>query len=368
MPPQVDWAFVVPAVALLLILTGVALAARRKMPWATIGWLWFIGMLVPVIGIVQIGRMAMADRYSYLPSIGLFIAIVWTIYELTKAWPQKKLVPVLGGGALAACLAITETQISFWQNSGTLTQHAIDVDPGNFVAHQNLGMFLFRQHRPDLAIEELARANDLHAQDPGILNSLAFVLMDLHEPEKAEAALKETLQINPNDAQALCTLGTLAIGKGQITNGLAQIQKSVDLKPDRPEYRYELARGLVAANRLPEALKEYRATLQLDPDYKPALKELAWLLATCPQPELRNGKEAVAIAKHLTETVGRNDPSVLSIADAALAESGNFKDAIGTAEFERLLYLRLGDTNAAAMTEKRMELYRQSKPFHTGQK
>jgi tetratricopeptide (TPR) repeat protein len=365
MPPQVDWTFVIPAIALLLILTGVALAARRKMPWTTVGWLWFVGMLVPVIGLVQVGRMAMADRYSYLPSIGLFVAITWTIYEFTKSWAEKKLVPTFAIGALIALVAIAETQISFWQNSGTLTQHAIDVDPNNYVAHQNLGMFLFRQHRPDLAFEELSRANELHPQDPGILNSLAFVLMDLHEPQKAEAALKETLQINPNDAQALCTLGTIAIAKGKTAEGIAQIQKSVGIKPDRPEYRYELARALLAAHRLADALKEYRNTLQVDPNYKPALKELAWLLATAPQPEFRNGNEALKIVQHLTETVGKNDPSILSLADVAQAETGHFTDAISTAEFERLLYLRMGDTNSAALADKRIELYRQNKPFHT---
>jgi tetratricopeptide (TPR) repeat protein len=226
-------------------------------------------------------------------------------------------------------------------------------------------MFLFRQHRPDLAIEELARADELHPHNPGILNSLAFVLLDLHEPDKAETALKEILQTNPNEAQALCTLGTLAIGKGQITNGLTQIQKAVELKPDRPEYRYELARGFLAADRLAEAIKEYRETLRIDPNYKPALKELAWLLATCPQPELRNGKEAVNLAQRLLDSAGKDDPSALSVADVALAESGNFTNAIAAAKFARLIYLQQGDTNSAALTDKRIELYRQQKPFRT---
>lgn len=364
MPPQVDWAFVASAVALLLILTGVALAAWRKMPWATIGWFWFVGMLVPVIGIVQVGHMALADRYSYLPSIGLFIAITWTICEFTKTWSQRKLVPLFGAGALAAYAAISETQISYWQNSGTLAQHALDIDPNNFVAHHKLGMFLFRQHHSDLALEELTRAIDLHPGDPAFYHSVAFVLLDLHEPAKAEAALKQTLQLDPNDALAICTLGTLDVNKGLFAEGIALIKRSIDLKPKQPEFRYELARSLVAANHLAEAIQEYRATLQIDPDYLPAEKELAWLLATCPQPELRNAKEALAIAQRLIDKGGKDDPSILSIADVASGESGDFTNAITFAESARFLYFQRGDTNSAAQADKRIELYRQQKPFH----
>ncbi len=372
-PKPIPWDLVVPSIALLVIVSALVLAAWRKFPWAATGWFWFIGMLLPVIGIVQVGRQGMADRYSYLPSIGLFIAVTWTICELAQKLSsgsarRSARAIFLSAAAIAASATLAvaaHKQISYWQNSATLAQHAIDIDPHNAYVHQNLGMYWFRHDRPDLALQLLRESDRLHPGDPGGLNALGWVLMTQGHTAEAQEKFHEVLKINPNDAQALCTLGTLAVSSGKINEGIDLIRKAVDARPSHTEYRYELAHALVAADHLPEALDQYRTVLHYDPHFLPALKDMAWLLATCPRPEIRNGPEAVSLAERACHITRNNDPQCLNVLDVAYAEAGRFPDAIAAADHERELYMQSGNTNAAMMAEQRITLYHQSKPFHT---
>lgn len=365
-PAPIPWGFVISSIALLIIVTALVIAVWRKFPWAPIGWFWFLGMLLPVIGIVQVGRQGMADRYSYLPSIGLFIAVTWTIWELAQKLGNKKSLVAAIVVLVSAFMAVAaHRQISYWQNSATLAQHAIDVDPGNAYVHQNLAMYWFRHDRPDLAIDLLRESDRLHPGDPGGLNALGWVLMTEGHTAEAQEEFRKVLKVDPNNAQALCTLGTLAVTRGQLNEGLNLIRKAVAARPNRAEYRYELAHALVAADQLSEALEQYRTLLHDDPAYLPAIKDMAWLLATCPRPEIRNGAEAVALAEKACRMTHYTDPQCLNVLDVAYAEAGRFSEAIDVADQERQLYLQTGNTNAATMAEQRIALYHQSKPFHT---
>ncbi|MDB6059463.1 MAG: repeat-containing protein [Verrucomicrobiales bacterium] len=369
-PKPIPWGEVITAVALLLIVTALLLAVWQKFPWAIIGWFWFIGMLVPVIGIVQVGRQGMADRYSYLPSIGLFIAITWTVCELSQKLGNKKtMTSALAIAALliSATLAVAaHRQIRHWQNSATLAQHALDIDPNNAYVHQNLAMYWFRHDRPDLAIQLLREADRLHPGDPGGLNALGWVLMTEGHKAEAEEKFREVLKVKPDDAQALCTLGTIAVTGGKLNEGLNLIREAVAARPANAEYRYELAHALVVSDNLAEALEQYRTVLHYDPHFLPALREMAWLLATCPHSEIRNGAEAVTFAERACQITHNSDPQCLNVLDVAYAEASRFNEAISVASQERELYLQMGNTNAATMADNRITLYKQSKPFHTG--
>jgi Flp pilus assembly protein TadD len=369
-PKPILWGEVTTAVALLVVITALLLAMWRKFPWAIVGWLWFVGMLLPVIGIVQVGRQGMADRYSYLPSIGLFIAVIWTVTELAnRALHTRRLAAttftIVGIAILTPLALAAHRQISYWQNSATLAQHAIDIDPRNGYVHQNLAMYWFRHDRPDLALDLLREADRLHPGDPGGLNALGWVLMSTGHKAEAEEKFHEVLKIKPDDSQALCTLGTLAITSGKLNEGLDLIRKAVAARPTAAEYRYELAHALVVADKLSEALQEYRTVLHYDPHFLPALKDMAWLLATCPRRDIRNGAEAVNLAEQACRITRYNDPQCLNVLDVAYAESGRFSAAINIADQERQLYIQLENTNAAQMAEQRIALYKQSKPFHT---
>ncbi len=369
-PKPVPWTFVFPAIIMLLFVSMLVVGGFRKFPWATIGWFWFIGMLFPVIGIVQVGRQAMADRYSYLPSIGLFIAVTWSIYDLVgrslRERRNAKTILAVVAILISATFAVAAyKQISTWRNSATLAEHALAVDPQNAYVRQNLGMYWFRHGRPDLALQLLQEADEMNPGDPGGLNALGWVLMTQGKIADAKEKFREILRVNPQDAQALGTLGTLAMREGRINEGLDLLRKSVAARPTASEYRFELAHALVMANQLQEAVTEYRTVLKNDPAFLPALRELAWLLATCPQPQLRNGAEAVQLAERACRITKYQDPQCLNVLDAAYAEAGRFPDAIATAEKARQLYIEKRDTNSAAQTSGRISLYQQSKPFHT---
>src|SRR5260370_15290199 len=132
-----------------------AFQLRHAHPWLTIGWLWFLGTLVPVIGIMQVGSQAMADRYTYIPSIGLFIMIVWGVDRLTSQWPRRTaFLSFAGVIVLAACLAFTGIQVRLWKNSEVLFRHALETAPNNGIAHAALAEYLQINNQTDEAIDE----------------------------------------------------------------------------------------------------------------------------------------------------------------------------------------------------------------------
>src|ERR1017187_8674251 len=154
---------IIAAFVLLLVISIGAVAVRRKQPWFLIGWLWYLGMLVPAIGLVQSGLRAHADRYTYLPQIGLYLAIVWTARDLTISWRNGR--QILGVGALsviAALMVRTWKQTSYWRTDEILWERALACTSGNYVAHNNLGYDLAHQGRPAEAIEHYQKALEIN--------------------------------------------------------------------------------------------------------------------------------------------------------------------------------------------------------------
>jgi hypothetical protein len=150
---------IIAAFVLLLVISAGALAARRKQPWFLFGWLWYLGMLVPVIGVLQVGSQAQADRYTYLPQIGLYIALAWAAKDLTVSWRYRR--QVLGVAAtivLAALMVGASLQTSYWRNSESLWTHTLACTSGNYVAHNNFGVMLGKNGNLDEAIHQFQEA------------------------------------------------------------------------------------------------------------------------------------------------------------------------------------------------------------------
>ncbi|HUB87197.1 MAG TPA: tetratricopeptide repeat protein [Verrucomicrobiae bacterium] len=225
------------AALLLAICSTLCVLRARQNPYLATGWFWFLGTLVPVIGLVQVGAASMADRYTYLPSIGLFIAVVWGASDLVGRWPEwKKLLPVAGGIALAGCLAVTSVQLIYWRNSAALFTHTIAVTPGNYSACNflgralddagqraqaiyfytqsveiapdypeaqfNLGMDLWHEKNLPAACEHLASAVNLVPENAEAHYYLGAALMQNNEPDKAAAQFTEALRLKPDFSQA----------------------------------------------------------------------------------------------------------------------------------------------------------------------
>jgi tetratricopeptide (TPR) repeat protein len=320
------------AVLLMAVLTVVALALGRRFRFLPVGWLWFLGMLVPVIGLVQAGGQAMADRYTYLPLIGLFLIIAWGIpAELgrSKTW---RIPLVLGVAAvLAACQAGTANQLRYWVNNKVLFERALAVTRENPFAHVNLAESLADEGDLDGAVKHLAAA----------------------------------LRLSPSSKEAHHSLGGVLMLQGHVDDAIGQFEQALRLDPDYANAHSDLANALMLQGKVEPAIAHCETALRLQPDLADALNNLAWLRATQADPKYRDGKAGVRLAERAAELTGRKNPSMLDTLAAALAEAGEFEEALQTAEEGRKLALSLNETQVAGTIAGHIELFRQHRPFRT---
>ena len=303
-------ASVIAAALLLAGASGFFLSRVRRQPYLVVGWLWFLGTLVPTIGLVQVGPQCMADRYTYIPSIGLFLLIVWGLDALLDPWPPKRrnsgsgilpltgldalldpwppkrlCLPVAGTLALAACLACSCRQLTYWQDSESLFRHAIAVTTDNHIAHINLGKALLELGNPDEAVVHLAKAVRLTPDDPEAQYNLGTALVMQAKPDKAIACFSEALRLNPDYGDAHGNLGITLMRQGKPDQGSAHLAAAVKLKPDDPQLHCNLGLALLELNRPREAADQFSQALRLNPDSAGTHYYLALALVRQDQPQ-----------------------------------------------------------------------------------
>ncbi len=280
-PPPAEWPAVWVAGAALLLagLSALALYRARQAPYLTFGWLWYLGMLVPVIGIVQVGQQAMADRYSYLPLIGLFVAIVWSAAEIPAHWPGTK--SWLAGGAataLAACAVLTWKQTGHWRNSTSLFEHALAVTRDNAVAQNNLGVILLDVGNLAAAEGHFAEALRLRANYPDGLANLGSCRAREGRLEEAGDLFRRSLQLR-RTAAAHYNLANLLTLQGKLEEAETQYEATLRLKPEFAEGWYNLAILETKRARPEKAAQAYAAVLRIEPGHKEAHLSLGAVLA-----------------------------------------------------------------------------------------
>ena len=299
--------------ALLLSLTGAAaLALRRGRPWALAGWLWFLGTLVPVIGFVQVGGQTMADRYSYLPSVGVTLVLVWLAADLSAGLPCRRLMLAVAAGAgIAACVVATSLQLRHWRNSIALFQHTVAVTENNWMAHYNLHL----AYRTSPATAQEAR------EEFQRMAAIIAAIAERHN-RRGVALLREP---------------------GRTAEALAAFEKAIRIKGDEPAPRLNLGRALrQQPGREEEAVAQFRAVLRSDPENGEALLELGRTLATLP------GRldEAIAQLRVALFTLPETAETHAALA-AALARDPRRRTA-AIAEYEKALALDPAHAEAQA--------------------
>ena len=268
------------ALALVAVSTVSVLSAERR-PYIPVGWFWFIGMLVPVIGLVQVGRQATADRYTYVPLIGLFIIVVFGAGEALVRLPQRKYILLLAGGiAIAACIWRTRTQLEYWASSRALWSHALDVTSENELAHFNLGVALQDQNDLDEAIFHFSQAARIEPQNIGARYSLATLLIKNHTA-LGEAAdhLSVVLRSKPDFAEAHNALGIDYLLQGKLDRAKTEFSEAIRLKPDFAGAHNNLGTTLGNQGRIDDAIAEYAQAVRLDPSLTDARINLEFLQA-----------------------------------------------------------------------------------------
>lgn len=263
---------IVGSALLLLGVTVSAFRVRRTHPYIIVGWAWYLLTLAPTIGIIQVGRQSMADRYTYIPLIGLFTACVWGIGEFVGSSGRRaSLIPACAVIVLLA--AGTWIQAGHWRNSGTLWEHAISVTDGNYVAHLNLGKHLADQGDFDTAISHYRQAIEIQPDFELSHYNLGVALSKNGMPDEAIEAYRETLRINPEYVAARVNLAAELQAQGKIDEALAETGGT-----ETAEMHYNTAVGLQRQRRYEEAEAEYRKAIEMDPGFIPAHNNLSVVL------------------------------------------------------------------------------------------
>jgi len=315
---------------LLICITALAIAQRRQRPYFITGWLWYLGMLVPVIGLVQVGWQGRADRYTYLPQIGLYIAATWGVTDLSALYRHQR--AMLGTAAILVIGALTWcawVQAWYWHDSERLFKHALSVTTNNDVADNNLGIVFLGQGKLDEAISLLQTAANLR----------------------------------PNNSPAHENLAKALLQKGRVTDALIHYRKLAELQPDNIEVHNIVGTVLVQQGRVGEGVEEWQKVLAIQPDNGNALSNLAWVFATSPEQPLRDGPKAVELAEQAVRLSGGKIPILLRTLAAAYAESGRFSEAIETAQKGIALANRQGNAGLASELQGNVALYQERRPL-----
>jgi protein O-mannosyl-transferase len=368
--PAQNWAdeLALGAGLLMLAVSAWVTGQRRKRGYLLVGWFWFVGTLVPVIGLVQVGNQTIADRYTYIPALGLFIALAWGADELSRRWSKRHLLlPGAGMVLLLACVVGTRTQVACWKDSGTLFRHALAVTGKNFVAYTNLGNYLARQRDFEGAVKSYRSALEIRPDFPTAWNGLGTALAAQEKYDEAKTAYQAALRFRPRFADAFLNLGLVCALQNNLDEAVSAFSQAVQFRPDNAAAQYQLALALSRQNKTAEAVTHYRMALSAAPDFPEALNNVAWILASSPKPEIRDGREAVWLAQRACALTEYKQALLIGTLAAAYAESGRFAEAVATAEKARALAEQNHEPELAAKNAELIELYRSGKPFRDTQ-
>jgi len=420
------------AFALLAAATAAVILTARRRPYLAVGWLWYLGTLVPVIGLVQVGSQALADRYTYIPLTGLFIIAAWSAGDFCLQ--RRSLKPVAGAAAvllLAAMFACTRNQIRHWENGVTLARRALKVTRDNYAMLNILGNALAKRDRQDEAIRHYRRAIQINPNykeahfnlalelskmgrqdeaishwrralliEPNFVEAHYMLGITLAETGRADEALshyRRALQIKPDYAEAHYNLGNALLIKGRQEEAISHWRRALQIKPEFAKAHNNLAISLAATGRQDEAIRHFRRVLQIDPDYAEAhykvagifeamgrqdeaishyrlavqlqpehpaaINNLAWNLATAPDPALRDPAEALSLARRACELTGHGKPEFLDTLAAAFAAGGRFDEAEKTAEKAEKLAEAAGSEALAREIRNHLEMFKKGRSY-----
>lgn len=317
------------AVFVLLAVTVLVLVARRRRYLLT-GWLWYLVMLLPVIGLLHVGNQSHADRYTYLPQIGIYLMLVWAAADVCARWRFLRVPVTLTAGSVVVGLIFSaRAQAASWQDSESLWRHALAHTTDNIIAEGNLGLALHWKGKDGEALKHFERSLVINRKQPEVLASLGSFYLDLGRVEDSISVLKEALALEPRLGDAHYNLGNTYLAVGEAA----------------------------------QALTHYQRALEIQPDDTQALNNRAWILATWPNPSLRDGPKAVALAERADSLTNKRDQVIAATLAAAYAESGRFVEAERTGE--RALRLALAERNEprALSIRAQLETYKSGNAF-----
>jgi len=259
---------------LLAGLSALAWGERRTRPWLLMGWVWYLVMLLPVVGIIQVGEQAHADRYTYLPQIGIYVAVTW----LVAGWAGKRLAAGLMAVVIAVLMACAWQQAAYWQNSETLWTRTIACTTSNCIAQVNLGTALREMGKADEAMIAYQKALQITSDSVDAHNNLGTILFQKGRIDEAIVHFQKALQIKPDSVEAHLNLGIALMQTGNIDEAITHFQKALQIKPDYAEAHSSLGIALFRKGKVDEAIAHYQKALEINPGYMDARVNLGIIL------------------------------------------------------------------------------------------
>ncbi|PYJ45022.1 MAG: hypothetical protein DME80_04325 [Verrucomicrobia bacterium] len=404
--PQTFPAWEVAASILLLIgLTAAAIALRRGHPYLVTGWFWSLGMLVPVIGVIQVGSQAHADRYTYLPQIGLYLALTWMIADLAKSWRRRWILTATATAVIAFLSWTAWVQASYWREGESLWKHTLAVTGNNETAHSllgdlalekglideaaahyqaavnvwpssptfqaKLGKALLRKGLNDEAVVHFQKAIELasHRTDTEraeLQSDIGNELLQKGLVDEAIVQFQQALELASADRIIHNDYGNALLRKGRVDEAIVQFQKALDSGVEdayAPTIHYNLGNGLRQKKLLSEAVAQYREALKRAPRLVAAQDNLAWTLATAPDASLRNGSQALELATQANQLSGGRDPVILRTLAAAYAENRQFSKAFESAKSALDLAITQRNQALVEALQHDISLYQRGLPY-----
>ncbi len=325
---------VVAATLLLITVTAAACAVRRRHPYVLAGWVWWLVMLAPVAGIIQVGEQSIADRYTYLPSIGLVIAIVWLIADLARPGTARVAAAGAGAAALVALAVATSRHLPAWRDSETIARAAIAAVPGNYMGHLNLGQELAARGDYVEAQREYEAAYRIKPDSPPVLVNLGYAALRNGATDDADAWFRRALAAHPGYAKAVHGLGRVTAARGDVAGALTAYDRALALDPSMLDARADLADALAQTGRIDDAVREYEAVAAVQATYGFELGNLrfrqndaagaieAWRRALAVEPAWADARDNVAVG---LLALGRADEAVPELRRVLDAEPGHFR-------------------------------------------
>jgi tetratricopeptide (TPR) repeat protein len=314
---------VIGALALLALITGWVIWRARRQPYLVVGWLWFVVMLAPTIGLVQVGVQSMADRYTYLPQAGIFIMLVWGLDELLGGQVFGIFVRALGVAlAVAVCAILTARQIAYWDDSGTLFQHAVEVTDNNYLAYNNLGFFLSNKGEAAQAMRYYQRALQINPNFDEAHNNLGFALAGQGRNSEAISEYQAALRLNPGLTEAHNNYGNALANVGRVEDAIREYLTALEENPHHAGTHNNLGNALAQRGQLDQAIEQFRQAIRDQDNYVGAHSNLGNAYAI--QGKFDQAVEQYRIALQLDPS----EPQAHNNLANVLAQQGKFDEAI----------------------------------------
>jgi Tfp pilus assembly protein PilF len=369
-PQLPTWKVASSALALAAISILVIACARRR-PYLATGWLWYLVMLLPVIGLVQVGAQSMADRYSYLSLVGIFIMLTWGISEAadyTNARTGRVLFSMVlrysaAGLLILALAARSWFQVGYWRNTTTLFEHAWQVTKNNYIAFIHLGIVASEEGRFDEALDYYRKTLNICPNYPLVYSEIGTTLLRQGRIDAAIRAFRHSLNMKPDNPRVYNNLGIALAKQNKLEEAVEYFIKALSIRPDDDQAHQNFIRALTKMDDETKMIAKYREALKISPDWIVEMVRLSWLLATRPESNPEDQAEALRMAEKARDLDRGKDPVLLQTLAAAYARNRRYEDAVKAATEAVESAEDLGEPKLANQIREQRKLYRARQPF-----